>query len=120
MQITPEEEALLFPYDFRPAERAAQRQWEAIAARIKADPSLLAIPLDNIARWLARGHASRARLEGWRSMIEEAQRDPAAFGKLLALLVDEDPEAEQWRGFSPFPGILTAEELKGLAWNSAH
>ena len=45
----------LFPYDTRPAERNALLHFEMIAAKIKADPSLLAIPLGNIARWLARG-----------------------------------------------------------------
>lgn len=110
----------LFPYDFRPAERNALLHFETIAAKIKMDPSLLAIPLANIARWLARGHSSRARLEGWRAMIEAAQREPAAFEKLLALLVDESPDAMQWKGFSPFTGILNREELDRLSWSSSH
>ncbi len=110
----------LFPYDTRPAERISRLRFETVAAKIQADPSLLAIPLANIARWLARGHASRDRLEGWRTMIEAAQQDAAAFEKLLALLVDESPDAMQWKGFSPFPGILNAGDLDRLSWTSSH
>ena len=54
-------------------DRVAQLWFDRIAAKIEPAPELLGIPLANIARWLARGHSARERLEGWRRMIAAAR-----------------------------------------------
>lgn len=94
--------------------------YRLMADKIEADASLLQIPLENIARWLVRGHSSVARLEAWRSMLLEAQKSAAGMDKLLALLRDESWEARQWKDFFPSPGILNEEELERLSWTSSH
>jgi hypothetical protein len=46
--------------------------------------------------------------------------DSAALQRLLDLLRDDSEESRDWKGFSPFPGILTKEELEPLIWTSRH
>ena len=46
-----------------------------IADKIEADPSLLDIPLANIARWLANGHSAVQRLEGGHHVEHAAHAD---------------------------------------------
>lgn len=98
----------------------ARLRFERIADKIEGDPGLLAIPLANIARWLAQGHSARERLEGWRGILVEARDSATGFSRLMALLRTDSAEAEQWRAFSPFAGILTRGELDGLRWTSRH
>ena len=104
----------------RTGDEVSADRFRLIADKIEADPSLLEIPLANISRWLAQGHSARARLEGWRSMILDAQAGPAGMARLLFLLRDQDWESVLWKGYSPFPGILTKEEIQKLSWNSRH
>ncbi len=59
-------------------------------------------------------------LEGWRSMIHDAQTSREGMEKLLFILRDEEWESMMWKGFSPFPGILSKEELARLSWTSSH
>ncbi len=99
---------------FAEMENETALMFDAIAGKIEREPSLLSIPLNNIARWLAKGHPSVSRLNGWKAMIEEAMQSSSAFAALLALLRDGSPDAMQWKGFDPFPGILTDSELDAL------
>ncbi len=99
---------------FQAAEEQSSLAFRAIADKLEREPRLLAIPLANIARWLANGHSSVARLNGWRAKIENAMESPAGMALLLALLRDESAPARQWKGFSPFPGVLTPDELDAL------
>lgn len=103
-----------------PGERIAQLRFERIAEKIACDPSLLEIPLANITRWLARGHSARQRLEGWRKLLIEARDSSAGLARLVAMLRASSAEAEQWKAFSPFAGVLTRDELAGLRWTSRH
>ena len=100
-------------------EISAER-YRLMADKIEADPTLLEIPLANIARWLSQGHSAVKRLEGWRSMIHDAQTSREGMEKLLFILRDEEWESMMWKGFSPFPGVLTKEELARLSWSSRH
>lgn len=86
-------------------------KWHATAAKIEADPSLLEIPLANIDRWLARSGDGRERLEHWRTLIKEARNSPAAMRRLLDLLRADDENSRQMKSYSPFPGILSPEEV---------
>jgi hypothetical protein len=103
------------PYDF--ANDAGHVMDVATADKLAEHPELLSVPLDNIARWIAAGRhttASVKRLEQWRSWILEAQRDEAAFGRLLDLLRDDSEEARHWKSWSPFAGVLEAGEVSAI------
>lgn len=103
-----------------PGDRIAQLRFERIAEKIEREPGLLEIPLANIARWLARGHSARERLEGWRDMLVEARDSSEGMARLASLLRKDSAEAVDWKAFSPFAGVLTHEELDGLRWTSRH
>jgi hypothetical protein len=114
--------ALPFPMTETDTEgdRLAHQRFCLIADKIAADPAVLAIPLENIQRWLGNGHWAKRELTVWKGWIEAAQVDPAALQRLLDLLRDDSEESRDWKGFSPFPGILTKGELKPLVWTSRH
>jgi hypothetical protein len=66
----------------RTGDEVSADRYRLIADKIEADPSLLDIPLANIARWLANGHTAVQRLEGWRSMILDAKASREGMEKL--------------------------------------
>jgi hypothetical protein len=85
----------------------------------RADPAaraaLLRIPLENIDRWLSNGVLSAPDwFLRWRNLIEEAGRNDAAFQRVLHLLRSDEEEAQRWRDFSPFAGVLTSEERRAF------
>jgi len=103
------------PYDL--ANDAGHVMDVATADKLAEHPELLSVPLDNIARWIASGRhtaASVKRLEQWRIWIADAQQDEAAFGRLLDLLRDDSEEARHWKSWSPFAGVLEAEERREI------
>ena len=81
-----------------------------VADKIESDPSLLRIPLDNISRWAAKGHSLDHRLGQWRSIIEAAQSTDQGREHLLYILRAHDEEMRFFKGFAPFPGVLSREE----------
>lgn len=83
-----------------------------IADKIEADPSLLQIGLDNIARWTANGADQQHRLREWEAMILRARTTPAGMQVLLALLRRDDEQAAYLREFAPFAGVLTTMERR--------
>lgn len=104
----------------RTGDEVSADRFRLIADKIEADPSLLDIPLANIARWLGNGHSAVTRLEGWRSMILDAKASQEGMAKLLFILRDQEWESVMWKDFSPFPGVLTRSELDRLSWTSSH
>ncbi len=104
----------------RTGDEVSADRYRLIADKIETDPSLLDIPLANIARWLANGHSAVKRLEGWRRMILDAKASQEGMDRLLFILRDQEWESVQWKDFSPFPGILTRIELDRLSWTSSH
>ena len=86
----------------------------AIAEKIEAHLELLAIPLANIARWLAQGHSAPHRLEQWRQIILDAQATAAGLQRLLSILRDPGEEATHLRSFDQFSGILNSAERKEI------
>ncbi len=101
-------------------DRVSADRYRLIADKIAADPTLLDIPLANIARWLGNGHTAVTRLEGWRRMILDAKASREGMEKLLFILRDQDWESVMWKDFSPFPGILSSIELDRFSWSSSH
>lgn len=104
----------------RTGDEVSADRYRLIADKVEADPSLLDIPLANIARWLANGHTAVKRLEGWRSMILDAKASHQGMEKLLFILRDQEWESLMWKGYSPFPGVLTKSERETLSWSSRH
>lgn len=108
------------PYHDPTGDLLAFRQFCRIADKIEADPALLEIPLANIGRWLGNGHWAKCELGQWRRWIEDARHSPEGLLFLLAFLRDDSEESRDWKGFDPFPGILTEQELAPLSWISRH
>lgn len=108
------------PYHDPEGDRLAHQQFCLIADKIEANPALLCIPLENIERWLGRGHWAVRELSQWRQWVEAAQQSPAGMNRLLDLLRDDGEEAREWKGFDPFPGVLGESELSPLTWTSRH
>jgi hypothetical protein len=104
----------------RTGDEVSADRYRLIADKIEADPSLLDIPLANIARWLANGHTAIKRLEGWRTMILDAKSSREGLEKLLFILRDQEWESVMWKGYSPFPGVLTKSERETLSWSTRH
>ncbi len=101
---------------------ASYRRYLKMADKIEADPTLLDIPLDNIARWLAQGISAPQRLEQWRQIILAARETPAGMAALLALMRSNGEEAQYFKSFSPMVGILTRAESREATgkWIYAH
>jgi len=87
------------------------RKWRLIADKIERAPRLLEIPLETVRRWSESRRDGIDMLEEWRRRIEAAQSDPAALDRLLALLRSDDEQSRHLKSYSPFPGILTSEEV---------
>lgn len=101
-------------------DEVSAERFRLIADKIEADPKLLEIPLANIERWLSQGHSAVERLGQWRTLLLEAQASAEGMKRLLALLRDQSWEALLAKGYSPFPGVLSREEVKRLSWKSRH
>jgi hypothetical protein len=75
---------------------------------------LLRIPVENIERWLANGHAAPHRLEQWREILRRAVESAEGFRELLTVLRDLGEETVHLRSFDPFPGVLTTLERRKI------
>lgn len=71
---------------------------------------LLKIPLDNIDRWLAKGHTAPHRLEQWRVILLQSQESMEGFAELIRILRDSSDSNLRLKDFAPFAGVLTREE----------
>jgi len=108
------------PYHDPTGDRMEHQRFCLIADKIEADPALLSIPLANMERWLAGGHHAKREFAQWRAWIEAARESPAGRSRLLDLLRDDSEEARDWKGFSPFAGILTKQERQAFLCASRH
>jgi len=99
---------------------ASHRKWLLIADKVERDPGLLSIPLENIARWSSSRSDGLDKLEYWRQAIESARKQPEALASLLELLRDDSENARHLKSFSPFPGVLTSEEVDRFTCSWRH
>ena len=76
----------------------------AIAEKLRADPSLLAIAHDNLDRWSAVKDHSQPYLDAWRAILQRPLEE------VLALMVEDSERMTAMRQSNPFPGILTPRE----------
>lgn len=80
-------------------DRRSIRMHEVAAARLRADPSLLAHARDNIARWRAMDITPWA-LDAWEEILD------GPFEDLLAVMVADTQRMRQLRQCTPFAGTV--------------
>ena len=76
----------------------------AIAAKIDADPTLLAVPKRNIRRWAEQAGGTPPALAEWLGVIERP------WPEIRRILVSSDENAIRLRQSTPFAGILSQRE----------
>jgi hypothetical protein len=76
----------------------------AIAGKLRADPSLLAVAHDNLERWSAQKGRSQPYWDAWRDILKRP------LDEVLAIMVEESERMTAMRQASPFAGILTPRE----------
>jgi hypothetical protein len=96
------------------------RMFCLIADKIEADPGLLRIARENLDRWLARSLRPHPEYEKWHILVTDAMRSTAGLKCLIRLLRNDSPEARHFKGFDPFPGLLTKTERAQTQWISRH
>lgn len=95
--------------DHRQLDRRSLELAQEIARRLLANPSLIQVARDNLARWQARpdaGSALRRCYLEWAALL-----DRLTVPELVDLLQRDDEEAARLRQNSPFAGILSPEEV---------
>ena len=76
----------------------------AIAAKLLADPALLAIASDNLARWTTSAGRSQPYADAWGELLAKPIEE-------LVALIQEDTEfMRAMRQTSPFAGVLNPRE----------
>lgn len=80
----------------------------AVAERIREDPSLISIALENLDRW-ERSQGPQPAFSDWRRLLETQPLE-----RILELLEEDSEEANRLRQSSPFAGILSQEERAEL------
>ena len=102
-----------FPNPHERIDRVSLAMDKAIAAKIRTDPSVVEIARTNLERWRrANGQLAPAHQE-WELVLRFLE--PA---ELADFLSSQTPKADRLRQSSPFPGVLTQEEVKFL-WKNA-
>src|SRR5215813_6628526 len=76
----------------------------AIAGKLRADPSLLAIAHDNLDRWSRTSGRSQPYLDAWREILKRP------LDEVLTLLVEDSERMTAMRQSSPFAGVLEPKE----------
>lgn len=93
--------------EFRGHERIDQRSiamHRAIAEKLRANPALLEIARENIARWAPAAGRSRHYLDAWLEVLEKPLEE------VLALIVEDTEEMRAMRQNNPFAGVLEPRE----------
>ncbi len=96
--------------------------WQVIADKISGHPECIDSVLENIERWLPRGHGAPERLREWQRLLLNAKKSEKGMSDLLSVLTSDDSQSARMRDFSPFAGILTREERRGTRelWTYRH
>ncbi len=76
----------------------------AIAEKLRADPSLLAVAHDNLDRWSKEKGRSQPYWDAWREILRRPLEE------VLTLMVEESERMTAMRQANPFAGILTPRE----------
>ena len=91
-----------------------------LADKFEADPALLEKPLSTIEHWLSLDNHGASQLLRWRQIIESAKQSADGLAQLGAILRADDEDTRYFKGFAPFPGVLTREESRQFICISRH
>src|SRR5437016_5926481 len=99
-----------FPNPHAEIDRANLAIDQAIAAKIRNNPSIIDIAKDNLERWRQRqgGQLSPSHQE-WERILRFL--NPV---ELADFICSQTPKADRLRQSSPFPGVLSQEEVASL------
>jgi len=76
----------------------------AIAAKLRADPTLLEIARQNLKRWSLQEGRSQPYWDAWLELLDQPME------VLLAALVEESERMTAMRQATPFAGVLSPAE----------
>ncbi len=76
----------------------------AIADKLRADPTLLSIAVENIERWSQTAGRSQPYWDAWREILQ------LPLPEILELLVEDSGRMAAMRQATPFAGVLTPAE----------
>jgi hypothetical protein len=76
----------------------------AIAEKLRANPALLEIARENIARWAPAAGRSRHYLDAWQEVLQKPLEE------MLRLIVEDTEEMRAMRQNNPFAGVLEPRE----------
>ena len=85
-------------------DRMSFRLHQAIAAKLRAHPELLAIAHDNLDRWSKLNSRTQPYWDKWREMLA------LPLEQLLDLMLEDSERMTALRHTSPFAGVLTPKE----------
>jgi hypothetical protein len=108
------------PYHDPTGDEMEHKYFCYLADKFEADPSLLERPVRTIQRWLSIDHHGAHALLKWRQLIEAAMQSAEGMKSLVTVLRADDEETRCFKGFAPFPGILTREERRQFLCDSRH
>ncbi len=91
-----------------------------LADKFEADPALLEKPLRTIERWLSLDNHGASQLLKWQRLIEAARTDRQGMEALTTVLRADDEDTRYFKGFDPFPGVLSREESRQFVCVSRH
>lgn len=91
-----------------------------LADKFEADPDLLGIALETVERWLAKGSSNPRRHAQWRELLEAAKSSEQGMNLLSKTLRDDDEETRFFKGFAPFPAVLSQQEKRQFLCASRH
>lgn len=91
-----------------------------LADKFEREPELLEIPLQTISRWRKRGTWGEEHLSRWETLIQAARGSQTDLKKLAGVLRADDEETLFFKGFDPFPGVLSMQEKKQFVCASRH
>ena len=80
-----------------------------VAARLRAQPSLLRIARENLERWRRRredGDPAASAIQEWQEILDTLSLDD-----LCDLLMEQSERGDRLRQSSPFAGILTPAQV---------
>jgi hypothetical protein len=90
-------------------DRVSVEMARRVAARVRADPSLIKVAQGNLECWKKRHQDSPALLRcdiEWEDILKRSVEE------ICSVLCAETDEGQRLRQNAPFPGILSAEEVR--------
>jgi hypothetical protein len=85
-------------------DRRSLAMHQAIADKLRANPSLLAVATENLDRWSSANGRSQPYWDAWREILSRPPEE------VLALMVEDSERMTAMRQVTPFAGILTPAE----------